>query len=232
MSLPARICPADPRHGEQPPPGFEPGTCGLQNHCSTTELRRHIDPFPAAGRADPRPHHDRWLVVGPTARSGRPARLNARVVCRRPRRRPRSPAASRPRGRRSTRDMRACRGCEDRIGTRQAGARPRHPDRERPACDRSRRRSGRYWTRTPPETTANTRRSGESGAKSGALSGGSDPEPAPDHPQPTAPNTPAGASDDWQHDADLREVVRSWPSLPPPIRAAVLAMVRTVGGER
>lgn len=80
--------------------------------------------------------------------------------------------------------------------------------------------SGRYWTRIPPENTGETDAPPESGAKSGALSGDSDPNPTP--------ATPA--------DPDLAAVVAAWPALPPAIRAGVMALVNAgkgtpAGGE-
>lgn len=67
----------------------------------------------------------------------------------------------------------------------------------------------------PPETTGNTGVSLPSGAKCGALS--SDSVPNPTLTKPTDP--------------ELAAVVAAWPDLPPAIRAGVLALVRAAGGK-
>lgn len=83
----------------------------------------------------------------------------------------------------------------------------------------------------PPETSGNSRVSETGGSKSGNIRGGSAPSTPPDAPPPTAPGAETEGAAEGQ-DADLRAVVEAWPTLAPPIRAAVLAMVRAVGGER
>lgn len=83
----------------------------------------------------------------------------------------------------------------------------------------------------PPESSGNSRVSETGGSKSGSNGEGSGPADRPDAPLPRAPSAAAEGAAEGQ-DADLRAVVEAWPTLAPAIRAAVLAMVRAVGGER
>lgn len=76
--------------------------------------------------------------------------------------------------------------------------------------------SGRYWIRTPPENKVKTEGADESGAKCGALSSDSVPNPTLAKPD----------------DPELAAVVAAWPDLPPAIRAGVLALVRAPAVNR
>jgi len=75
---------------------------------------------------------------------------------------------------------------------------------------------GRAGLEHPPESPGNTSVSLPSGAKCGALSRDSDPNPPPAKPT----------------DPELAAVVAAWPDLPPAIRAGVLALVKAAGGGR
>lgn len=78
--------------------------------------------------------------------------------------------------------------------------------------------SGRYWIRTPPDSSGKPGVGGESGANCGALSGDSAPEPTRAPASEPAPATPT--------DPDLAAVVAAWSDLPPAIRAGVVALVK------
>lgn len=76
----------------------------------------------------------------------------------------------------------------------------------------------------PPESSGNTGVSGSGGADSGALPGDFAPQPAPATAPPDRcyPTVPSG-------DPDLSAVVAAWPSLPPALRAGIVAMVKAAG---
>ncbi len=76
---------------------------------------------------------------------------------------------------------------------------------------------GRPGLEHPPEPTRNTGGTENTGAKSGAFQ----PDSTPTPPPATHPATPPAAP----LDPDLREVVDAWPTIPPAIRAGILAMI-------